>query len=127
MGVDELARLRLANKAVNLFGEKEAQTLMEHLPLGGIANLATKDDLFLTKAELRADFEKLRADVGMLRAEFQELRADFEQLRADFERLRADFERLRADVAESMRRQTITLITVMTTINAVMFAGLKWG
>ncbi|MFY8239269.1 MAG: hypothetical protein ACOVK5_08515 [Ilumatobacteraceae bacterium] len=65
---------------------------MEHLPLGGIANLATKDDLFLTKAELRADFE-----------------------------------RLRADVAESMRRQTITLITVMTTINAVMFAGLKWG
>ena len=113
MGVDELARLRLANKAVNLFGEKEAQTLMEHLPLGGIANLATKDDLFLTKAELRA--------------EFQELRADFEQLRADFERLRADFERLRADVAESMRRQTITLITVMTTINAVMFAGLKWG
>ena len=113
MGVDELARLRLANKAVNLFGEKEAQTLMEHLPLGGIANLATKDDLFLTKAELRA--------------EFRELRADFEQLRADFERLRADFERLRADVAESMRRQTITLITVMTTINAVMFAGLKWG
>ncbi len=113
MGVDELARLRLANKAVNLFGEKEAQTLMEHLPLGGIANLATKDDLFLTKAELRA--------------EFQELRADFERLRADFEQLRADFERLRADVAESMRRQTITLITVMTTINAVMFAGLKWG
>jgi hypothetical protein len=106
MGVDELARLRLANKAVNLFGEKEAQTLMEHLPLGGIANLATKDDLFLTKAELRAEFE---------------------QLRADFEQLRADFERLRADVAESMRRQTITLITVMTTINAVMFAGLKWG
>ncbi|MEY3266174.1 MAG: hypothetical protein RJA15_620 [Actinomycetota bacterium] len=99
MGVDELARLRLANKAVNLFGEKEAQTLMEHLPLGGIANLATKDDLFLTKAELRAEFEQLRAD----------------------------FERLRADVAESMRRQTITLITVMTTINAVMFAGLKWG
>ena len=99
MGVDELARLRLANKAVNLFGEREAQTLMEHLPLGGIANLATKDDLFLTKAELRADFE----------------------------RLRADFERLRADVAESMRRQTITLITVMTTINAVMFAGLKRG
>ena len=99
MGVDELARLRLANKAVDLFGEKEAQTLMEHLPLGGIANLATKDDLFLTKAELRAEFQELRAD----------------------------FERLRADVAESMRRQTITLITVMTTINAVMFAGLKWG
>ncbi len=120
MGVDELARLRLANKAVNLFGEKEAQTLMEHLPLGGIANLATKDDLFLTKAELRAQFEQLRAD-------FEQLRADFEQLRADFEQLRADFERLRADVAESMRRQTITLITVMTTINAVMFAGLKWG
>ena len=100
---------------------------MEHLPFGGIANLATQDNLFLAKAELRADFEILRADFGMLRAEFQELRADFEQLRADFQGLRADFERLRADVAESMRRQTITLITVMTTINAVMFAGLKWG
>jgi hypothetical protein len=93
---------------------------MEHLPLGGIANLATKNDLFLTKAELRFYFEELRAD-------FERLRADFEELRADFQVLRADFERLRADVAEAMRRQTITLITVMTTINAVMFAGLKWG
>lgn len=99
MSVDELARLRLANKAVHLFGEEEAQTLMEHLPLGGITNLATKNDLLLTKAELRGDFQELRAD----------------------------FERLRADVAESMRRQTITMITIMTTINAVMFAGLKWG
>jgi hypothetical protein len=32
--------------------------LMEHFPLGGIVNLATKDDLKLLGAELRADIEE---------------------------------------------------------------------
>jgi hypothetical protein len=32
--------------------------LMNHLPLGGVVNLATKDDLKLLGAELRADIEE---------------------------------------------------------------------
>ena len=106
MSVDEVSRIRLAKKAVEIFGEAEAMTLMKHLPIGGIANLATKDDLALTRAELRADFGELRAD-------FAELRADFGELRADF--------------AERMNHQTITIIRTMTGIMGLIAAVMKWG
>lgn len=45
MSVDEAARHRLFNKAVEVLGEEEAETLMAHLPPGGWPNLATKQDL----------------------------------------------------------------------------------
>jgi hypothetical protein len=63
MAVDEISRIRLARRAVEVFGEAEAETLMDHLPLGGIANLATKDDLKLLSAELRLEISGLRADI----------------------------------------------------------------
>jgi hypothetical protein len=58
MAVDEISRIRLARRVVEVFGEAEAETLMEHLPLGGVLNLATKDDLKLLGAELRIDIEE---------------------------------------------------------------------
>jgi len=58
MAIDEISRIRLARRAVEVFGEAEAETLMDHLPFGGIVNLATKDDLKLLGAELRADIEE---------------------------------------------------------------------
>jgi hypothetical protein len=45
MAVDERARHRFYNKAVEVFGEEEATILMAHLPPGGYPNLATKQDL----------------------------------------------------------------------------------
>jgi hypothetical protein len=58
MAVDEISRIRLARRVVEVFGEAEAETLMEHLPLGGVLNLATKDDLKLLGAEMRIDIEE---------------------------------------------------------------------
>ena len=54
MAVDEHARHRFYNRAVEIFGEEEATILMAHLPPGGWPNLATKQDVL----QLRQDMEQ---------------------------------------------------------------------
>ena len=127
MSVDEISRIRLAQSAAKALGEAEAMTLMEHLPIGGIENLATKDDLALTRAELRADFAELRGDFGELRGEFGSLRGEFGELKGEFGTLRGDFGDLRAYIEERFHRQTITFVGTMTGIMGLMMAFVKWA
>lgn len=55
MPVDEHARHQLYIKAVEVFGEQEAATLMDHLPPGGWSNLATKQDLLDLERRLKSE------------------------------------------------------------------------
>jgi predicted nuclease with TOPRIM domain len=149
MSVDEISRIRLARRAVEVFGEAEAATLMEHLPLGGVSNLATKDDLKILGAELRLEMSELRselrgemsdlrielrgemseirADFGTLRGEFGTLRGEFGTLRGEFGELRGEFGELRAYIEERFHRQTITMITTMSALMGIQFVALKWA
>ena len=127
MAVDELSRNRLAQRAVEVFGEAEAATLMDHLPVGGVSSLATKDDLRILGAELRLEMSELRAEFGTLRGEFGTLRGEFGELKGEFGTLRGEFGKLRADIEERLNRQTITLITTMTGVVGLMLAIFKWA
>ena len=134
MSVDEISRVRLARRAVEVFGEAEAATLMEHLPFGGVSTLATKDDLKILGAELRLEMAELRADFGMLRGEFGELkgefgtlRGEFGELKGEFGTLRGEFGELRAYIEERFHRQTITMITTMSALMGILFVALKWA
>jgi hypothetical protein len=113
MVVKESDRLKLAHRLQGLMGE-EATILMEHLPYGGIAGLVTQDDLVLFKAEIHTDMAELRSDV---RLEMAELRSD----------LRLEMAELSAEIYKALNSQTLKIITVMTALNGLMFAGLKWG
>ena len=113
MVVNERDRLKLTHRLQELLGE-EATTLMELLPYGGIAGLATKDDLVLLKTEIHTDMSELRSD---LRSEMAELRSD----------LRVEIAELRSEMYKALNSQTLKFITVMTALNGLMFAGLKWG
>ena len=113
MVVNERDRLKLAHRLQGLIGE-EATILMEHLPYGGIAGLVTQDDLVLFKAEIHTDMAELRSDV---RLEMAELRSD----------LRLEMAELSAEIYKALNSQTLKIITVMTALNGLMFAGLKWG
>jgi hypothetical protein len=113
MVVSERDRLKLAHRLQGLIGE-EATILMEHLPYGGIAGLVTQDDLLLFKAEMHTDIAELRND---LRSEMAELRSD----------LRLEMAELRAEIYKALNSQTLKILTVMTALNGLMFAGLKWG
>jgi predicted nuclease with TOPRIM domain len=149
MSVDEISRIRLARRAVEVFGEAEAATLMEHLPLGGVSNLATKDDLKILGAELRLEMSELRselrgemsdlrielrgemseirADFGTLRGEFGTLGGEFGTLGGEFGTLRGEFGELRAYIEERFHRQTITMITTMSALMGILFVALKWA
>ena len=102
MVVKESDRLKLAHRLQVLIGE-EATILMEHLPYGGIAGIVSKDDLVLFKAEIRSEMAELRSD------------------------LRLEMAELRAEIYKAFNSQTLKIITVMTALNGLMFAGLKWG
>ncbi len=102
MVVKESDRLKLAHRLQVLIGE-EATILMEHLPYGGIAGIVSKDDLVLFKAEIRSEMDELRSD------------------------LRLEMAELRAEIYKAFNSQTLKIITVMTALNGLMFAGLKWG
>ena len=122
--VSERDRLKLAHRLQGLIGE-EATILMEHLPYGGIAGLVTQDDLVLFKAEMHTDMAELRSDVRLEIAELRtELRSEMAELRSD---LRLEMAELRAEIYKALNSQTLKIITVMTALNGLMFAGLKWG
>ena len=67
MALDERARHRLYLRLEEQLGAEAAETLMEHLPPTGWADVATKRDLDQTTAVLRAETEasvqRLRADL----------------------------------------------------------------
>jgi hypothetical protein len=102
MVVNERDRLRLAHRLQGLMGE-EAAILMEHLPYGGIAGIVSKDDLVIFQVAMHTDMAELRTD------------------------LRLEMAELRAEVYKALNSQTLKIITVMTALNGLMFAGLKWG
>jgi len=82
---------------------EEAAILMEHLPYGGIAGIVSKDDLVIFQVAMHTDMAELRTD------------------------LRLEMAELRAEVYKALNSQTLKIITVMTALNGLMFAGLKWG
>jgi hypothetical protein len=124
MVVNERDRLRLAHRLQGLMGE-EATILMEHLPYGGIAGIVSKDDLVIFQVALHTDMAELRTELRSEMTELRtELRSEMAELRSD---LRLEMAELRADVYKALNSQTLKIITVMTALNGLMFAGLKWG
>jgi hypothetical protein len=146
MVVNERDRLKLAHRLQVLIGE-EATILMEHLPYGGIAGIVSKDDLVIFQVAMHTDMAdlrtELRSDMVELRTELRsemvelrtglrsdmaelrtELRSEMAELRSD---LRLEMAELRAEIYKALNSQTLKIITVMTALNGLMFAGLKWG
>ena len=122
--VNERDRLKLAHRLQGLIGE-EATILMEHLPYGGIAGIVSKDDLVVFQVAMHTDMAELRTELRSEMAELRtELRSEMAELRSD---LRLEMAELRAEIYKALNSQTLKIITVMTALNGLMFAGLKWG
>ena len=76
MTVNDRSRLDLHRRLEAVLGPEEAATLMAHLPPVTWQDVATKDDVRVLAAELRAEMAELRAE---LRDEIGELRAEMER------------------------------------------------
>ncbi|MFZ4519343.1 MAG: hypothetical protein ACOYOP_13200 [Microthrixaceae bacterium] len=105
--ITEETRYRLYKKLEATLGADDANTLMEHLPPVGWADVATKTDLDHLRAvtgadidglrtELKADIESVRvavkADIDGLRTE---MKADIDGLRTE---MKADIDGLRTEM-----------------------------
>jgi hypothetical protein len=53
----------LYQRLQEVLGQDEATTLMEHLPAGGVGQLATKDDLRAVRDELRHEIHAVRHEL----------------------------------------------------------------
>lgn len=69
--------------------------------------LATKDDVALSAAGVRADFAQLRGEFGELRGEFGELRGEFGELRAEMAEMRVGLE---VRITDAFQAQTRALV-----------------
>jgi hypothetical protein len=103
MTVDEQSRHRLYRRLQEVLGQDEATTLMEHLPTGGVGELATKDDLRLVKDDLSAVRDELRHEIQAVRHE------------------------LLTEIHRTARYLTLSLTTIMAVLNGIVFTALKLG
>jgi hypothetical protein len=86
---DERARHELLVRLQQVLGDKEAATLMEHLPPDRWPELVTKSDL----SPLRADVAMLKTDVAGLKTDVAVLKTDVAVLKTDVADLRHEMQR----------------------------------
>jgi hypothetical protein len=102
MVADERARHALLLRLQEVLGEKDAATLMEHLPPDRWNELVTKDDLTPVQADLAAvksDVAVLRTDVGVLKTDVGVLKTDVGVLKTDVSVLKTDVGELKTCLA----------------------------
>jgi hypothetical protein len=117
MAVDERARLDLYRRLEEVLGMAEADTLMSHLPPSGWSDVATRQDLARTRAELREAMGELRTELRTEMAGLRtELRTEMAGLRTD---LHTEMGDLRTMVANEGRQLVLALVPVMVAINGV--------
>jgi polyhydroxyalkanoate synthesis regulator phasin len=96
MAADERSRHELLVRLQQVLGDKEAATLMEHLPPDRWPELVTKSDL----SPLQTDLLALKSDVAVLKTDVDVLKSDVAVLKTDVDVLKSDVAVLKTDVRD---------------------------
>ena len=153
MTLDETARFRITNKFVGILGDEDAAKLMDSIPPIDWDRFATKDDIaaatILTKAEMELEFANFRTEVAVQFAEFRtevavqfaevrnEMRTEFADVRTDmnnrfaevqlsFAKVDVKFAEADAKMQKAFRAQTLTMVSFLFTVNALMVSLVTW-
>lgn len=113
MAVTEQSRRRLHRELANVMGEEGATLVVEHLPPMDWTDLATKEDLAATEAELRAEIAMVRSELAagfvLVNERFKTVEARLAQHEELFA-TKADVLALSAQLHQELRRMTQTLL-----------------
>jgi hypothetical protein len=119
MAISEEARHEMYLKFEEVLGAQVANTVMEHLPPVGWADVATKRDLdaqsVLMKRDLDAQSVLMKSDLDaqsvLMKSGFDELRAE---MRSEFALVRLEFRsELRGEINRLMMWQFPTVLTLV--------------
>ena len=111
MAVTDASRLAMHKDLTAALGEESANTLMEHLPTKGAAELATKTDLDNLRTELDARFDKIDA-------RFDKIDARFDKTDARFDKTDARFDKIDAAMATGFAKQLRWVVGTMVAMQA---------
>ena len=120
MTLDETTRFRITNKFVGILGDEDAAKLMDAIPPIDWDRFATKDDIaaatILTKAEMELEFADVRTDMNNRFAEVQ----------LSFAKVDVKFAETDAKMQKAFRTQTLTMVSFLFTVNALMVSLVTW-
>lgn len=127
MTISERERLGLFDQLKTHLGTTHAGTMMELLPPTSWDELATKDDLALTRSELRTEMGEVRTEMAELktelRTEIAEVRTEMAELKTELRTEMAGFRsEVTADLA-GLRAEFHSAISAQTRLLMVSFAG----
>lgn len=135
MPVTEPSRHKLYQRLEEVLGSEEADTLMEHLPPVGWADVATKDDLARLEAVMDARFEALEARMdsrfavmdsrfAVMDSRFDAMDSRFDAMDPRFEAMDSRFDatdaNLRSYVDRAMRTNMVVTIGVLGTLTTAV-------
>jgi len=143
VSIEERHRIALHEAARESWGPDVAGTLMEMLPPGGWAEVATKSDIAASSAAVRADLAIMRSDLSAQRRELRaEIASQGKQLRSELaaqgtelrtqimllgdrlgSRIDANGQQLRIDLAESQVRMLKWMVTTILGCSTVIVAA----
>ena len=142
MTLDDTTRFRITNKFVGILGEEDAAKLMDAIPPIDWNRFATKDDIaaatILTKAEMELEFANFRTEVAVQFAEvrsefatqFADVRTDmnnrFAEVQLSFAKVDVKFAETDAKMQKAFRTQTLTRVSFLFTVNALMVSLVTW-
>ena len=118
MAITEEHRHRLHLRLDEVLGDREATTLMEHLPPVGWADVATRRDLDHADALRRAEMASLAAE---LRSEMASLAAE---LRSEMASLAAELRSEIADLRREVRRTFLAMISLQVAMVVLLLTAL---
>ena len=117
--MDELARLRFARKAQDVFGDEEAAYLMDHLPYGGVADIATNTGIGHLRSDMVSEFAAVRSDMV---SEFAAVRSDMD---SEFAAVRTEMASEFAAVRTEMKLEFAAVRTEMASEFAVVRSEMR--
>jgi hypothetical protein len=139
MAVTDEARYQLYQRLETQLGHEEATTLMDHLPYGGWANLANKQDIVrvheridvtekILRHEMAAGFERVHQQMdARFEKVYQQMDARFGKVDGQFAVMSEHIERVLAEgMAAAQKRQWQFMAALLTFLVAVstLAAGL---
>ena len=120
MASNEDDRHRLHQHLDEVLGRDDANTLMEHLPPTGWANVATKDDVEHLRVAMTHHLDQLRAQM-LHEFELRDVRFERMEQRMDerFDSFRLE---MKADMERAIRMQTFAIVGLMFTMLSAFLA-----